>query len=103
VVVDLRRRLGLAAVLSVIVVLAAPASAQLPRLGQPPPPPNPPYEPKPRPPSQLFVAPPAEACQTQWGICRVACCIAPGTPCYCQGPENTALPGYAVELFRPSP
>ncbi len=100
-----RRFLVIAAVVfSLPVTLTSPAAAQGPQINPPaqPPSPMPPIDPPPRPPSQLFSAPPAQGCQTQWGICRVACCIAPGTPCYCQGPNNTALPGYAVEFFRPT-
>ena len=85
-------------ILVVLLVVPIPGVAQPGGVQTSPPaaPPSPP------PPPQPSVVQPAQGCQTQFGICRVACCIAPGTPCYCQGPNNTAIPGYAVEFFRPT-
>jgi hypothetical protein len=54
--------------------------------------------PQPQPGAQV---PPARACQTQWGVCQIPCCVPPGTPCSCTGASNTLLPGYAVQYFRP--
>ncbi len=100
------RLLGIA--VTVITVALAPAPVAIAQSGggvqinppapAPAPPPSPPPSPRPQP----STVQPAQGCQTQWGICRVGCCIAPGTPCYCQGAKNTALPGYAVEFFRPT-
>ena len=94
------------AVLVVLMGVAAPGSAQRPEGPVLRPPggaaPSPAMPTPSQPPVQQLDSRPALGCQTQWGICRVACCIPPGTPCYCQGPNNTALPGYAVQFFNPT-
>jgi hypothetical protein len=43
---------------------------------------------------------PARGCQTQWGVCQIACCVAPGTPCRCRDANGNVVSGYAVDFYR---
>jgi hypothetical protein len=89
--------------LLLVLVLVLPASAQMGQPQRTPLPPSPP----PRPPGPIIPGgvpdflPPAQGCQTQWGLCPLACCVAPGTPCYCVTPSSAQIPGYAVQYYRP--
>ena len=95
----MREALALAVLL--VLVAAGPGSAQGPGQPQHQPLPAPAPPPPPPQPSDPLDAPPARGCQTQWGVCPLACCVQPGTPCYCLTPDNVQVPGYAVQYYRP--